>query len=120
MRNRFAVPFEELPDDMKDHIIIIQLHTNLVFDKAEDWTAQNQGWVLKFKGDWCKGDNRYDDVIKDLQMEFMLANPGLYTIEEALFYYGEKATAFECMRVNYNCDGYDLFIKQTWDKPWWL
>lgn len=119
MRNRFAVPFEELSDTMKDHILIIQLRTNLKFDKAEDWTAQNQGWVLKFKGDWMKGDNTYDEVIKSLQAEFMLANPGLYTIEEALFRFGKKATAFEGMRCNCTCDGYDMFISQNYDNPWW-
>lgn len=112
MRIRFAVPFEELSDEMKDHIICIQLWTNLKFDKAEDWTAQGQGWVLKFKGDLYKGDNTYNDVIKMLQMEFQTVNPGLHTIEQALFLYGKKATQFEGLQVNHQCDGYDIFLSQ--------
>lgn len=106
MRNRFAVHFEELSNEMKDHIICIQLHTNLKFDKAEDWTAQNQGWVLKFKGDLYKFKNQtYDDVIYCLKLEFQ-HNPHLRTLEEG------DTTQFEDIQCNYQCDGYDIFLSQ--------
>lgn len=110
--SRFNITINELPDDIHNNIICIQLWTNLKFDRAEDWTAQGQGWVLKFKGSLYKNDITYDDIIKRLQMEFQIINPGLYTIEQALSLYGKKATRFEDLQVNYQCDGYDIFITQ--------
>lgn len=114
MRNRFNIALNELPDDIHDTIICIQAMTNLKFDKAEDWTAQNQGWVLKFKGNLYKYEEQtYDTIVHSLKFMFMKKDPMYYTLEQAIFLYGEKeATAFEHLRVNCQCDGYDIFISQ--------
>jgi hypothetical protein len=43
----------------------------------------------------------------------MKKDPMYYTLEQAIFLFGEKeATAFENIQVNYQCDGYDIFITQ--------
>jgi hypothetical protein len=108
--SRFKVLLNDLPDDLAGHIFCIEQWTKLKFSHAEDWTAQNQGWVLEFKGDLYKyEEDNFDSIKRRLQLEFQ-KDPHLHTLDEAFFLYGEKATRFEDLEVNYNCDGYRIYI----------
>ena len=108
--SRFKVLLNDLPKDLAGHIFCIEQWTNLKFSHAEDWTAQNQGWVLEFKGDLyrLKGDN-FNSIKRRLQLEFQ-RDPRLHTLDEAIALYGKNATRFEGLEVNCKCDGYRIYI----------
>lgn len=63
--SRFNVQKEELPAYLQDAIYVIELQTPLTFNHAENWTMQNQGWVLEMQCDDC-----YDVFAKQEQIEF--------------------------------------------------
>lgn len=109
--SRFNVPLASLPKDLCGHIWCIEQWTNLKFSHAEDWTKQNQGWVLEFKGDLYKfEEDNFDSIKRRLQLEFQY-EPERLTLDEALELYGNDATAYEFLESNYQCDGYRIYIK---------
>jgi hypothetical protein len=109
--NRFKVLLNDLPDDLAGHIFCIEQWTNLKFSHAEDWTAQNQGWVLEFKGDLYKfTEDTFTTIKRRLQLEFQY-EPNRLTLDEAIAIYGKDATRFEHIACNCQCDGYRIYIK---------
>lgn len=63
--SRFNVQKEDLPAYLQNAIFCIEQLTPLVFNHAEDWTKQNQGWVLHMDCVDC-----YDVFAKREQIEF--------------------------------------------------
>lgn len=63
--SRFNVQKEELPAYLQDAIYVIELQTPLKFNHAENWTMQNQGWVLHMDCADC-----YDVFANKEQIEF--------------------------------------------------
>ncbi len=109
--SRFNVPLASLPEDLCGHIFCIEQWANLKFSHAEDWTKQNQGWVLEFKGDLYKfSEDTFATIKRRLQLEFQY-EPNRFTLDEAIAIYGKDATRFEDIDCNYQCDGYRIYIK---------
>lgn len=99
--SRFNIKFEELSNELKGHIECIQLWTKLKFVKAQDWTKQNQGWVLEFTGDLYKFEEQnYDNIAERLKMEFQ-HNPHIYTLEN-------DTTQFE--KLDPSEDGWIIYL----------
>ena len=63
--SRFSKTKEQLPGYLQNAIFCIEQLTPLRFKNAQDWTMQNQGWVLEMQCDDC-----YDVFAKQKQVEF--------------------------------------------------
>ena len=80
--SRFSISKENLPDYIQNAIFIIELQTPLKFKNAQDWTKQNQGWVLEMTCDDChKVFENKEQIEFTIKAQFC-HNPAIKTIQE--------------------------------------
>lgn len=101
--SRFKVSKENLPDYLQDALYCIEQLTPLRFVNAQDWRAQNQGWVIEtYITNDSTVEKNWEEIEKIIKMQFA-HNPSTKCVEE-------DTSDFE--ELDYKGDGYyTIYLK---------